>query len=127
MSKFFSLVILLIILITNSLLNEGIRCEIVDESGTTPTPGEGGLHHSQQDIAAAITIAQKTGVPARLEKMEPPEGRVRWVQAESRRLSDGRSTIPRELARKVARGELTIEDAVKLYNSQTGRNGGDAD
>ncbi len=99
--------------ITNSLLNEGIRCEVVDESGTTPTPGEGGLHHSQRDIAAAIAIAQKTGVPARIEELEPTEGRVKWVQAESRRLSGGRATIPHELARKVARGELTIEEAVQ--------------
>jgi len=100
--------------ISNSLLNDGLQCEIVDESGTTPAPGTGDFHHGERDIAAAIAIARKPGEPALFEKVEPTDGEIRQVQAESRRLSGGRVTIPRRLAYRVALGELSLDDALRL-------------
>jgi hypothetical protein len=38
------------------------------------------------------------------------------IQEHSREYSNGRSTIPRMLARAVAKGELTLSEAVEKHN-----------
>jgi len=48
--------------------------------------------------------------------IEPSQGEVRVIQEHSREHSNGRSTIPRLLARAVAKGEMTLEEAVEQHN-----------
>lgn len=101
--------------ITNSLLQAGFRVEMVDESGTTPHIGRDVHTHTLRDIIAAINIARIRGVPVGRQEVEPSKGEIRVIQEASRSMSEGRATIPRYLARQVARGELTIDEAIAMH------------
>lgn len=102
--------------IINSLIDLGIHIELVDENGTTPRLGKG-VHSSQiSDIVAAINIAKLKGETIGKQNIEPSLGEVKEIQALSRELSNGRATISMQLARKVAKGELTIYEAIERYN-----------
>src|SRR5437016_407439 len=92
--------------VLNALSRDGLRVEIVDEAGTT--------HRSRQpDVDAAIDIARTSG-----QRVEPPfeirptPGEVREIQRRSRLDSGGVVTISSELAGAVARGDLSLEDAI---------------
>jgi hypothetical protein len=92
--------------ILNALSRDGLRVEIVDEAGTT--------HRSRQpDVDAAIDIGRTSG-----HRVEPPfeirptPGEVREIQRRSRLDSGGVVTISSELAEGVARGDLSLEDAI---------------
>lgn len=118
--------------ITNSLLQAGFRVEMVDESGTTPHIGRDVHTHTLRDIIAAINIARIKGVPVGKLDVEPSKGEIRVIQEASRSMSDGRATIPRYLARQVARGELTIDEAIAMHkknvrNGDGQKNNGDGD
>ncbi len=92
--------------IINSISGMKLDVEIADESSTTV---EG------SDIQAAINIAFTRGYKAKERyEIEPTEGELREIQRRSRMLSKGKVTIPKRLAEKVASGDLTLEDAVKL-------------
>lgn len=92
--------------ILNALGREGLRVEIVDEAGTTQ-------RSPQPDVDAAIRIARTPGVRATPPfEVRPTPGEVREVQRRSRVASGGRVTISTELADAVARGELSLEEAV---------------
>jgi hypothetical protein len=117
----------------NGILDLGLDVEMVDETGTTPRLGKGvhGLmnpskkadyhwvHQSRiiSDIIAAINIAKLPGKNVGKQFIEPSHGEVRVIQERSREYSNGRSTIPRMLARAVAKGELTLDEAVERHNS----------
>lgn len=101
--------------IINSLLNAGFRVELVDESGTTPHIGKDVHTHTVRDIIAAINIARIKGAPVGKREVEPSRGEIRVIQEASRSISDGRATIPRYMARQVARGELTIDQAIQMH------------
>ncbi len=102
--------------IINSLLQAGFRVELVDETGTTPHIGRDVHTNTVRDIIAAINIARIKGVPVGHEReIEPSKGEIRVIQEASRSRSDGRATIPRYLARQVARGELTIDQAIAMH------------
>jgi len=92
--------------ILNSLAREDVRVEIVDEAGTT--------HRSPQpDVDAAIRIALTPGV--RVDppfEIRPTPGELREIQRRSRLDSGGRVTISGDLAGAVARGEVSLEDAI---------------
>lgn len=92
--------------ILNSLARDRLRVEIVDEAGTT--------HRSPQpDVDAAIVIARTPGLPAEPPyEVRPTPGEVRDIQRRSRLDSGGRVTISTELASAVARGEVSLEDAI---------------
>jgi hypothetical protein len=112
--------------IINSLLQAGFRVELVDETGTTPHIGRD-VHTSMvRDIIAAINIARIKGVPVGHEReVEPSKGEIRVIQEASRSRSEGRATIPRYLARQVARGELTIDEAIAMHKSAIKNGNGD--
>ncbi|MBI4417004.1 MAG: hypothetical protein HY557_08475 [Euryarchaeota archaeon] len=102
--------------IINALAPLGLPVEIVDEKGTThrtPSP----------DADAAVEIARSRGVrAARYYTVEPTPGEVREVQRQSRLTSEGRVTISTGLARRVARGELTLGEAIECHRrSREGR------
>ena len=101
--------------ILNSLARDALRVEIVDEAGTTHrTP--------QPDVDAAIDIARTPGVPAEPPfEVRPTPGEVRDIQRRSRLDSGGRVTISSKLASAVARGEVSLEDAIARQRKQTGR------
>jgi len=93
----------------NALAPLGLPVEIVDEKGTThrsPSP----------DADAAVEIARGRGVrAARYYAVEPTPGEVREVQRQSRLSSEGEVTISKELARRVAKGELTLAAAIDRH------------
>ncbi len=102
---------------TLKVLQENFDCpiEVVDESKTTPIFGRG---TAVKDIIAAVNIALKQGRVLR-EKVEvrPTEGEIRNLQKDSR-ITSGNITINKGLARRVARGELTIEEAIEMQRGK---------
>ncbi len=99
-------------------LGEAVVIEAVDETDTTPGAGEI-TSRGLRDIEAAVNIAAKNGVALRRRvDVNPKPGEIKQLQVESRKLN-GDITISKELAEKVALGELTLEDAVE---EQAGRN-----
>lgn len=103
--------------LVNGILDLGLQVEMVDETGTTPQLGKGVHGQVMSDIIAAINIALIPGKIVGKQFIEPSQGEVRVIQESSREHSNGRSTIPRLLARAVAKGELTIEEAVKMHTN----------
>ncbi len=104
--------------ILNALSRDRLRVEIVDEAGTT--------HRSPQpDVDAAIEIARTPG-PRAVPPFEirPTPGEVREIQRRSRLGSGGVVTISSELAGAVARGELTLEEAIARARRKEGRSQG---
>ena len=101
----------------NGILDLGLAVEMVDETGTTPHLGKGVHGQVISDIIAAINIARIPGKNVGKQFIEPSQGEVRVIQEHSREYSNGRSTIPRMLARAVAKGELTLDEAVEIHKS----------
>ncbi|HLE46795.1 MAG TPA: hypothetical protein VI818_00745 [Candidatus Thermoplasmatota archaeon] len=96
-----------------------VRVEVVDETGTTPAPGlRAGF---SADVAAALRIARTPGVPAARPKRHVSAGQIREIQRESRELTLGRFTISRDQARRVARGDLSLPQAVEEEQSVSRR------
>ncbi|MDO9096712.1 MAG: hypothetical protein Q7U60_01110 [Candidatus Methanoperedens sp.] len=99
----------------NGILDMGLPVEMVDETGTTPHLGKGVHGQVISDIIAAINIARIPGKNVGKQFIEPSHGEVRVIQEHSREYSNGRSTIPRLLARAVAKGELTLDEAMERH------------
>ncbi len=95
--------------IANVCLARGLSIQFVDERSTSR-----GSRHDH--VSAALTICSLEGIPVtqRLQVI-PTEGEVREIQRRSRRISEGRLTIPASLARAVAVGRLTLSEAVELH------------
>ncbi len=92
--------------ILNALAREGLVAEIVDEAGTTDRT-------DTPDIDAAIKIAFVAGVRATPPyDITPTPGEVREIQRRSRVKSEGKVTISKGLAVAVARGDITLDEAV---------------
>ncbi len=102
--------------LVNDILDLGIQVEMVDETSTTPHLGKGVHGRDILDIIAAINIANIPGKMVGKQFIEPSEGEVRIIQERSRRYSNGRLTISRMLARKVAKGELSLDEAIEKHN-----------
>lgn len=94
--------------LVNALLSDGYSIELVKENKTSR-----GLNRQQHGVAA-VRIATLSGRQV-FEKSEvnPSEGELRDIQRISRKKSNGRVTIPTELARQVAKGEVTLEQAIE--------------
>ena len=101
----------------NDILDMGLDVEMVDETGTTPRLGKGVHGQVVSDIIAAINIARIRGKNVGKQFIEPSHGEVRVIQEHSREYSNGRKTIPRLLARAVAKGEITLDEAMEKHNS----------
>lgn len=92
--------------ILNALARDRIPVEIVDEAGTT-------RRSPQPDVDAAIDIARTRGrIVEPPFEVRPTPGEVREIQRQSRLQSGGLVTISSDLAGAVARGDLSLEDAV---------------
>jgi hypothetical protein len=82
------------------------RIEIVDETSTTAQVGS-------PDVEAAMTIAQTSGHQVmECPTICPTDGEIREIQRKSRIESGGRITISSELARAVAKGVITLHEAI---------------
>jgi hypothetical protein len=96
--------------ILNSLSRLGIKAEIVDEKGTTRRYRR---REDARNIESAVDIALGRGVQAETwYEIYPTEGELRDIQRRSRLRSGGRLTISKELAERVARGEMTLSEAI---------------
>ncbi|MFW6448819.1 MAG: hypothetical protein ACOC0X_04685 [Halobacteriota archaeon] len=92
---------------------EGARIELVDEAGTTPHLGAGAT--GVGDVVAAINIARREGEPVRRRELEPSAGELTAIQARARDRSRENRAIDGELARRVALGELSLEEALEVH------------
>lgn len=93
--------------VVNSLWDITHNIEVVDETSTT-------RHTGRPDADAAIAIAQGRGeLLLTLPQVEPTPGEVRDIQRLSRIESQGAVTISTSLAREVATGAMSLQDAVK--------------
>ena len=93
--------------IFNSLWDSGQMVEIVDERNTTK-------RSQTPDEDAAVEIAMTPGYrPSKRQETEPCEGEIRNIQRISRLESGGTLTVSRELAKKVATGQMSLKDAIE--------------
>ena len=92
---------------------DAARIELVDETGTTPYLGTGA--RGMGDVLAAVNIARTPGEPITGRSIEPTAGELQVIQDRSRRESAENRTIPLSLARKVAAGTLTLEEAIAAH------------
>lgn len=86
--------------------------ELVDETRSTPAD-----YHTavERDTGAATNIALMPGQIMTLSELRPArptEGELRDIQRKSRLASQGMLTITRALARNVALGRLSLDDAI---------------
>jgi hypothetical protein len=89
----------------------------VDETGTTPYLGTGA--RGMGDVLAAVNIARLEGERVEGRDVNPTAGELQVIQNRSRERADDNREIDEELARRVAAGELTLEEAMEEH-----RNGG---
>lgn len=93
-----------------------VPLELVDETGTTPYLGAGtsGLG----DVIAAINIARTPGEPVESREIEPTPGEIQTIQERSRERGDDNRAIDAALARRVATGELTLQEALDHHRGE---------
>ena len=84
--------------------------ELVDETGTTPHLGTGA--RGMGDVLAAVNIARLAGERVSQRTIEPTAGELDVIKARSRERSETNREIDEVLARRVAAGDLTIEEAL---------------
>ncbi|MBX0325706.1 hypothetical protein EGH21_22060 [Halomicroarcula sp. F13] len=103
---------------------EDVPVELVDETGTTPYLGSGA--RGMGDVLAAVNIARLEGEEIVSRDVEPTPGELQRIKDRSREASDTNRAIDAELARRVADGDLTIEDALAEHRGEdTDRDGPD--
>jgi hypothetical protein len=96
---------------------EGVPIELVDETGTTPYLGTG--VRGIGDILAAVNIARMEGEPIDSRDVEPTAGELQRIQEQSRKQSAENRTIDLSLAREVALGNLTVDEALAEHRENT--------
>ncbi|MFC4247029.1 hypothetical protein ACFOZ7_08460 [Natribaculum luteum] len=92
---------------------EDVRVEVVDETGTTPYLGTG--TRGMGDVLAAVNIARLEGEVVDTREVEPTAGELQVIKDRSRERSETNRAIDEVLARRVATGELTIEEALSEH------------
>ncbi|GAA0311266.1 hypothetical protein [Halarchaeum salinum] len=90
--------------------------ELVDEAGTTPYLGRGA--RGMDDVLAAVNIARLEGDEISERSFEPTAGELDVIKQRSRERSAENRTITEALARRVARGELTLDEAIERHDGQ---------
>ncbi|NHJ47862.1 MAG: pre-16S rRNA-processing nuclease YqgF [Asgard group archaeon] len=122
------------VLILNELLNvkpKNVALEIVDELETTPATtqeAQDGINDgvktgvkikAGKDAAAAMEIAFRIGESVKSpETWQTSDGELKEIQVLSRQFSRGKVTVSKELAKKVASGLLTLEEAIEIQKSE---------
>ena len=93
-----------------------VSVELVDESGTTPYLGAGA--RGMGDVLAAVNIARIEGERIERREIEPTAGELQRIKDRSRAESERNRAIDDALARKVAVGDLTIQEALREHDEQ---------
>ena len=104
---------------------EGVRVELVDETGTTPYLGTGA--RGMGDVLAAVNIARLEGEAVNSREVEPTEGELQRIKDRSRERSETNRAIDDGLARRVAGGELTIDEALLEHRRRDDERADDTD
>ena len=91
----------------------GVRVELVDETGTTPHLGAGA--RGMGDVLAAVNIALTPGEPIESREVDPTSGELQEIKDRSRERADDNRAIDEALARRVAAGELSLEEALEAH------------
>ena len=106
---------------------QSVPVELVDETGTTPYLGSGA--RGMGDVLAAVNIARLDGEEIESRTIEPTAGELQKIKDRSREESDTNRAISERLARQVATGALTVEEALAEHDSDTAtdESTGDAD
>jgi hypothetical protein len=92
-----------------------VAVELVPEERTTPHLGTGA--RGMGDVLAAVNIARREGEPITERSVDPTEGEIRTIKEQARERSGDR-TLPDALARKVADGDLTMEEALERHRDR---------
>jgi hypothetical protein len=87
-----------------------VTVELVDETGTTPYLGTGA--RGMGDVLAAVNIARLAGDPIDSRDIDPTAGELQRIKDRSREVSTDDRAIDDALARRVAVGDLTVEEAL---------------
>ncbi|MDS0283506.1 hypothetical protein [Haloarcula onubensis] len=95
---------------------EDVPVELVDETGTTPYLGSGA--RGMGDVLAATNIARREGEEITSRDIEPTAGELTRIKDRSREESETNRAIDADLARRVAAGELTIEEALAEHGGE---------
>lgn len=104
---------------------DDVRVELVDETGTTPSLGTGA--RGMGDVLAAVNIARLEGEVIENRTIEPTAGELQVIKDRSREQSGENRAIDEGLARRVAKGELTIDDALAEHGEGTTETDGEED
>lgn len=99
-----------------------VPLELVDETGTTPYLGTGA--RGMGDVLAAVNIARLDGERIDSRDVQPTKGELQSIKNRSRERSEDGRTISERLARRVASGELTVDEALAEHRA-AGANGRD--
>ncbi|QDX40588.1 hypothetical protein [Salarchaeum sp. JOR-1] len=99
--------------VVDGLADAGVTVELVDETGTTPHLGAG--VRGMDDVLAAANIARLEGEVVTSRSFEPTAGELQVIKSRSRERSAENRAIPESLARRVARGELTLDEAIEEH------------
>ena len=91
--------------------------ELVDETGTTPYLGTGA--RGMGDVLAAVNIARLEGERVDSREVEPTKGELQSIKNRSRERSEDGRTINERLARRVAAGDLTVDEALAEHRNDT--------
>ncbi|MFC7228341.1 hypothetical protein N0B31_13080 [Salinirubellus salinus] len=97
---------------------DDVRVELVDETGSTPYLGQGARGTGVGDILAAVNIARLEGDPVDSRDVEPTEGEIQVVKNRSRERSAENRELDAALARRVALGELSLEEAMVEHREE---------
>ncbi|ELZ78150.1 hypothetical protein C455_10723 [Haloferax larsenii JCM 13917] len=95
---------------------DDVPVELVDETGTTPYLGSGA--RGMGDVLAAANIARIDGERIDSREIEPTDGELQRIKSKSREQSVDNRTIDDELARRVAGGELSVEEALDEHRER---------
>ncbi|PSQ15876.1 hypothetical protein BRD00_12745 [Halobacteriales archaeon QS_8_69_26] len=100
---------------------DDVRVELVDETGTTPHLGAG--VRGVGDVLAAVNIARREGDPVDERAVDPTAGELQAIKTRSRERSETNREIDESLARRVAAGELTVDEALAEHAGGGGEGG----
>ena len=95
-----------------------VPVELVDETGTTPYLGAGA--RGMGDVLAAVNIARIPGERVTERAVEPTAGELKRIKDRSREESETNRAIDDALARRVAAGDLTVEEALAEHRGDEG-------
>ncbi len=87
-----------------------VPIELVDETGSTPYLGTGA--RGMGDVLAAVNIARVEGDVIDDRVIEPTAGELQAIKNQSREMSTDDRTITETLARRVAVGDLSLDEAL---------------